>query len=82
MSRDDITITLQEDDMNVDIIQDKWPHLRSKIRDKWGKLSDDDLSQLDGGYDHLVDLLQAKYGYARDRAQYEVDKFFREMKER
>jgi uncharacterized protein YjbJ (UPF0337 family) len=68
--------------MNLDIIQDKWPHLRSKIQDKWGKLTDDDLDQMDGGYDQLVEVLQAKYGYAHDRARHEVDTFFRELKTR
>ncbi len=68
--------------MNVDIIQDRWEYLHGKIREKWNKLTDDDLDQIKGGYDQLVSLLQAKYGYARDRAQHEVDAFLKAMKVR
>ncbi|HET7087726.1 MAG TPA: CsbD family protein [Anaerolineae bacterium] len=68
--------------MSVDIMEGQWQQLRGKIREKWSKLTDDDLGQLGGGYDQLVGLLQAKYGYARDRAQHEVDKFLKAMKAR
>ena len=68
--------------MSVDIMQGQWQQLHGQIRKKWGKLTDDDLDQLEGGTDQLVGLLQAKYGYARDRAQHEVDAFLKAMKVR
>jgi len=68
--------------MSVDIMQGQWQQLHGQIRKKWGMLTDDDLDQLEGGTDQLVGLLQAKYGYARDRAQHEVDAFLKAMKAR
>jgi uncharacterized protein YjbJ (UPF0337 family) len=37
----------------------------------WGKLTDDDLKQVDGKYDKLIGLLQEKYGYTRQQAEEE-----------
>jgi uncharacterized protein YjbJ (UPF0337 family) len=40
----------------------------------WGQLTDDDLDRVDGKRDKLVGLLQEKYGYARDKAEEEIDR--------
>jgi uncharacterized protein YjbJ (UPF0337 family) len=41
-----------------------------------GKLTDDDVTQVDGHMEKLVGLLQQRYGYARERAEQEIDRFF------
>lgn len=65
--------------LNTDVIQGKWKQIRGKVKQKWGELTDDDLDKVNGRVDQLVGLLQERYGYARDRAEREVDAFIKDM---
>jgi uncharacterized protein YjbJ (UPF0337 family) len=56
-----------------DILQGNWKQLHGQIREWWGKLTDDDLTKIDGKRENLVGVLQTKYGYAKDHAEKEVD---------
>ncbi len=56
-----------------DILQGNWKQLRGQIREWWGKLTDDDLTKIDGKRENLVGVLQTKYGYAKERAETEVN---------
>jgi uncharacterized protein YjbJ (UPF0337 family) len=56
-----------------DILQGNWKQLHGQIREWWGKLTDDDLTKIDGKRENLVGVLQTKYGYAKDRAETEVN---------
>jgi uncharacterized protein YjbJ (UPF0337 family) len=51
--------------------------LRGKIKEKWGRLTDDDLNVIDGKREELAGTLQAKYGYQREQAEQEADEFCR-----
>lgn len=64
--------------MNNDMMQGSWKELKGKARQKWGQLTDSDLDQFQGKREELSGVLQRKYGYARDRADREVDQFFTE----
>ena len=55
--------------MNKDIIEGNWKQLSAKIKDKWGKLTDDDLTRAEANRDHLFGKLQEHYGLARDKAE-------------
>jgi uncharacterized protein YjbJ (UPF0337 family) len=44
--------------MNDDILQGKWAQLKGKVKEQWGKLTDDDIDQLDGRKDQLVGRVQ------------------------
>ncbi|HEY0984378.1 MULTISPECIES: CsbD family protein [unclassified Schlesneria] len=66
--------------MNWDQIEGGWKQLQGQIREKWGKLTDDDLTVVAGKRDQLAGLLQQKYGYAKDRAEKELDDFIRALK--
>jgi uncharacterized protein YjbJ (UPF0337 family) len=66
--------------MNTDIIQGKWHQLKGSAKAQWGKLTDDELDQVDGNTEKLIGLVQERYGYARQRAQQEVDSFFARQK--
>lgn len=59
--------------MNWDMIEGKWNELKGRAREKWGKLTDDDLDVAKGNKDQLVGLVQEKYGKARDEAEKEVE---------
>lgn len=61
--------------MNSDILQGKWRQLKGEARIQWGKLTDDDLDQVQGQAEKLVGLVQERYGYNRDQAEREVDSF-------
>ena len=61
--------------MNEDRIQGDWKQVKGKIKEKWGKLTDDDLDQMEGKKDQLIGKLQDRYGYTRDKAEEEVNSF-------
>jgi len=61
--------------MNSDILKGKWLQLRGDLKQAWGNLTDDELTQIEGSSEKLVGKLQEKYGYSRDRAEMEVDQF-------
>jgi uncharacterized protein YjbJ (UPF0337 family) len=44
------------------------------VRQWWGKLTDDDVNQIDGNVDKLVGRLQERYGYAKEDAEKEVNR--------
>ena len=59
--------------MNEDILQGKWAQLKGKVKEQWGKLTDDEIDELDGRRDQLVGKVQERYGIARDQAARDVD---------
>jgi uncharacterized protein YjbJ (UPF0337 family) len=64
--------------MNSDILAGKWKQLKGEIKRQWGKFTDDDLNIAEGHYDKLVGLVQERYGYAREEAKKEVDRFLKD----
>ena len=61
--------------MNEDILKGKWKELSGSIKAQWGKLTDDDLTRIEGDKTRLVGILQQKYGYTKDEAEKEYDEF-------
>lgn len=61
--------------MNTDTMKGKWHELKGEAKMRWGKLTDDELEQVEGAVEKLVGLVQKHYGYERDRAKREVDAF-------
>jgi len=61
--------------MNWDRIEGKWKQSKGKFREKWGKLTDDDLDVIGGKRDQLVGRLQERYGLAKDEAEKQADAF-------
>jgi uncharacterized protein YjbJ (UPF0337 family) len=52
-----------------------WRTFTVMVKEKWGKLTDEDLTTFSGSSDQLASLLQRKYGYARDQAEREINEF-------
>ena len=63
--------------MNEDILQGKWAQLKGKVKEQWGKLTDDEIDELNGRKDQLVGKVQERYGIARDQAARDVDNWLR-----
>ena len=61
--------------MNQDRIAGQWKQLKGKIKEKWGKLTDDDLTRADGDVEYLAGKVQERYGIARDEAEKQVKEF-------
>lgn len=61
--------------MNTETFKGQWKVLKGKVKQQWGKLTDDEIIQIDGKADELSGLLQKKYGYAKDQAEREIDSF-------
>jgi uncharacterized protein YjbJ (UPF0337 family) len=59
--------------MNWDRVQGSWKQFTGKAKEQWGKLTDDELTQINGDREQLEGKLQARYGYAKDKAKQEVD---------
>ncbi|WP_115720401.1 CsbD family protein [Gallaecimonas mangrovi] len=55
--------------MNRDITAGKWRQFKGKVKAQWGKLTDDDIEQIDGHSERLIGKLQERYGMARDEAE-------------
>jgi len=59
--------------MNWDVVKGDWKQLSGKVKEKWGKLTDDDLTAINGQRDQLEGKLQERYGYAKDEAKKQID---------
>jgi uncharacterized protein YjbJ (UPF0337 family) len=66
--------------MNEDILQGKWTQLKGKVHEKWGKLTNDDLEQIQGRTEQLVGRVQQRYGVARSEAERQVKDFITVVK--
>lgn len=53
--------------MNEDIVKGKWKEIKGRIKEQWGKLTDNDLAEIQGKGEKLLGLLQKKYGCIRDK---------------
>ncbi len=61
--------------MNADILKGKWKEIKGGLRNKWGKLTDDDVAQIEGKEEQLLGVLQKRYGYSKQKAQEEYERF-------
>ena len=58
--------------MNSDELKGKWKQLKGSAKAQWGKLTDDELAEIEGNQDRLVGKIQEKYGLAREEAEKQV----------
>jgi uncharacterized protein YjbJ (UPF0337 family) len=61
--------------MNKEIIKGNWNQLKGKVKQQWGKLTDDEITQINGSYEELQGFLQRKYGYQKDQVEKEIQTF-------
>jgi uncharacterized protein YjbJ (UPF0337 family) len=61
--------------MNSDQLKGKWKQMKGSVKERWGKLTDDDLDVINGQQDQLIGTIQERYGIARKAAQKQVDEW-------
>ena len=67
--------------MNWDQVEGKWKQYAGSVREKWGKLTNDDLTVIGGKREQLVGRIQERYGIAKDEAEKQVDEFTKGLKQ-
>ncbi|MGH9511094.1 MAG: CsbD family protein [Terriglobales bacterium] len=67
--------------MNWDRIEGQWKQMKGSVKERWGKLTDDDLNVIGGRKDQLVGRVQERYGIAKDEAQRQVDEWNKTLAE-
>lgn len=58
--------------MNEDTIAGNWKQFKGKVKEAWGKLTDDDMDVIAGKRDQMVGKIQERYGIAKDEAERQV----------
>jgi uncharacterized protein YjbJ (UPF0337 family) len=58
--------------MAWDRVKGNWKQFKGEIKEQWGKLTDDELDQIEGKRDKLVGRIQERYGIAKDEAERQV----------
>lgn len=58
--------------MNSDQLQGKWTQLKGAVKEKWGKLTDDDLDMIAGREEQLMGRIQERYGITKEEASKQI----------
>lgn len=61
--------------MNKDMFEGNWKQFTGKIKEQWGKLTDDDLDVIAGRRDQLSGKLQERYGMAKEAVEQQIKEF-------
>lgn len=66
--------------MNWDQVEGTWKQYMGQIKEKWGKLTDDDIDVINGKRQQLVGKIQERYGIAKEAAEEQADQFVAALK--
>jgi uncharacterized protein YjbJ (UPF0337 family) len=66
--------------MDWNRVEGNWKQFKGAAKEKWGKLTDDDLNVIEGRRDQLEGKLQQRYGFAKDQIHKDVDDWFSTLK--
>ena len=61
--------------MNWDQIAGKWSQVKGEVRERWGRLTDNDLEIIAGNRDKLVGVVQERYGILKDDAERQINEW-------
>jgi len=78
---DSLTSNRESTEMNWDELEGKWKQYKGQVREKWGKLTDDDIHVIAGRREQLVGRLQERYGIAKQEASRQADEFLKALTE-
>jgi len=63
--------------MDWNRVEGNWKQVKGKVKEQWGKLTDDDLDRIAGKRDQLEGKIQERYGIERDRARRDIDDWYK-----
>jgi uncharacterized protein YjbJ (UPF0337 family) len=66
----------EEIPMDWNRVEGNWKQVKGKVKEKWGKLTDDDLTAINGRRDQLEGKIQERYGVAKDQAKKQIDDWY------
>lgn len=66
--------------MDWNEIEGNWKQFTGKVKEKWGQLTDDDITAVGGKKDQLLGRIQERYGYEKDMAERELTDFVRDLR--
>jgi uncharacterized protein YjbJ (UPF0337 family) len=67
--------------MNWERISGNWAHWKVRVRERWGRLTDDELSMVAGRREQLAGRIQEAYGLSRDEAERQLRNWERNLGE-
>jgi uncharacterized protein YjbJ (UPF0337 family) len=67
--------------MNEDIIKGKWERVKGSVQKQWGKLTNDDLDQINGDRKKLTGRIRERYGVEQDEAEKQIKQWEKQNKE-
>jgi len=70
---------IEEENMNWDQVTGNWKQVKGKAKQMWGDFTDDELDVMEGKSEELVGRLQTKYGYSKEKAQEEADRWVKSL---
>lgn len=65
--------------MNWDTLKGDWKQVKGQLKQRWGKLTDDDLLRIEGEEDELVGAIQKRYGIAKEEAEAAAKAFWESL---
>ena len=65
--------------MDWNRVEGNWKQFKGKAKEKWGKLTDDDLNVIEGKRTELSGRLQQRYGVAKDEAERQIDTWLKSV---
>jgi uncharacterized protein YjbJ (UPF0337 family) len=66
--------------MNADVMKGRWNQVKGDIRSRWGKLTDDDMMQIQGDSEKLIGKLQERYGMKREQAERDLNEMLNQRR--
>lgn len=66
--------------MNEDQVKGNWHQIKGQLKEKWGKITDNELTISEGRIEYIAGVVQEKYGQTKDAAMKEVSEYFKALK--
>jgi uncharacterized protein YjbJ (UPF0337 family) len=66
---------MKGDSVNPEMLKGKWNEMKGDIRARWSKLTDEDMTHIQGQVEKMIGKLQERYGYKREQAEKEINEF-------
>jgi uncharacterized protein YjbJ (UPF0337 family) len=71
---------IKECAMDWNRVEGNWKQVKGNVKEKWGKLTDDDLNVINGRRDQLEGKIQERYGIAKDQTRKDIDDWYSAQK--